>query len=273
MAIAYHGGKQRLGKQIARTIVEIGLDDAKRYDIQINGYCEPFAGMFGVYKHVVPLLNSICDDTYSTDRELIKCPVNYLAGDINQSVVKMWQRAQTGRWIPDTTPITRSEFDKWSAKPHASAQKGFYGITYGFRGIYYCPFRNGVTERRLEKAALKVTNMANGVLANVDITHGEYTQFSDLNNYIIYCDPPYKKQNIYFDENHKRIPFNHDEFWLWCDYMSATNTVIVSEYDAPNEYSLIWESPVQVSGSLHTERLYKGRAAPPLSPDLWDDNI
>lgn len=41
---AYHGGKQRIGKEIATVIADM------TQDVTIKGYCEPFCGMLGVYQ-------------------------------------------------------------------------------------------------------------------------------------------------------------------------------------------------------------------------------
>jgi site-specific DNA-adenine methylase len=67
---AYHGGKQRLGKRIAKAITD-NVDLSK-----VKGYCEPFCGMLGVYRHV---------PTHFSE---------YKAGDLNLSVIKMWEAAQ-----------------------------------------------------------------------------------------------------------------------------------------------------------------------------------
>ena len=47
---SYHGGKQRIGKVLAEIIYKtsIALEDK---DLKIRGYCEPFCGMLGMYRH------------------------------------------------------------------------------------------------------------------------------------------------------------------------------------------------------------------------------
>lgn len=49
---AYHGGKQRLGKKLAEIIVDTSLDIVEDENWEIKGYCEPFCGMLGVYRHI-----------------------------------------------------------------------------------------------------------------------------------------------------------------------------------------------------------------------------
>ncbi len=57
----YHGGKQRIGKQLAKVIVQESLDIADDEGWSIKGYCEPFCGMLGVYQHIPELYNEKLD--------------------------------------------------------------------------------------------------------------------------------------------------------------------------------------------------------------------
>ena len=67
---SYHGGKQRIGLPIAEYIHYIYSIIP---EIKVVGYCEPFAGMLGVYRHIPELF----EDNIQT----------YLAGDTNESGV------------------------------------------------------------------------------------------------------------------------------------------------------------------------------------------
>lgn len=59
---------------------------------------------------------------------------------------------------------------------------------------------------------------------------------SGSNKYLFYCDPPYKGTKGYKDKS-----FNHDEFWEWVRKMSKAGfKVIVSEYEAPEDFKCIW---------------------------------
>jgi hypothetical protein len=81
----YHGGKQRIGKVIAEEIFSISRGIADDEGFNIQGYCEPFCGMLGVYKHI-PRLFGYTD-------------LKYKAGDANADVINMWKAAQKG-WKP-----------------------------------------------------------------------------------------------------------------------------------------------------------------------------
>ena len=59
---------------------------------------------------------------------------------------------------------------------------------------------------------------------------------------IIYCDPPYEGTTSY-----KTGAFDHEKFWNWCRMMSQYNTVFVSEYNAPSDFTCIWEGEIKTN--------------------------
>jgi site-specific DNA-adenine methylase len=72
-------------------------------------------------------------------------------------------------------------------------------------------------------------------LVKVNYKHGEFDQFSNLNGYIIYCDPPYSDthQNYYNEFRKHNTKFNYEDFTKWCVEMARHNVVLVSEYNKP----------------------------------------
>lgn len=209
----YHGGKQKIGKEIA-SIIQQATDE-----VTYVGYCEPFCGMLGVFQHIPALL---------------KCK-SYLAGDAQESVIKMWKAAQKG-WVPPRYHVSKEEFDRLSETPNSSALKGFVGNQYGMRGKYFKTYLN----RNGSKASDNVVRIAN-IIGDTKFSNNDYTQYSNLKYYIIYCDPPYKKQNSYYGEQHDKRYFDNSSFWEWCRKMSEYNYVFISEYEAPEDFECIWE--------------------------------
>ena len=63
--------------------------------------------------------------------------------------------------------------------------------------------------------------------------------YLECENCLIYCDPPYAEGIGY------KSDFNHEEFWQWVRDMSKKNIVVVSEYQAPDDFEAIWEMPVK----------------------------
>jgi DNA adenine methylase len=216
---AYHGGKQKLGKRIAETIYNV----SKKIQIPIRGYCEPFIGMCGVYKHIPELFK---------DQEL-----EYKGGDSNTSLVLMWKKAQRG-WNPPTE-CAKEEFKTLKYDGESTAEKGFLGHAYGFGGQYFGSYRLDHRVNNSANSAAKRVHQIGKTLKNAEFLEGDYRIFSDLENYIIYCDPPYSKRNEYYTDQRKKVKFDNNSFWEWVREMSRKNIVFISEYKAPPDFVLI----------------------------------
>ena len=228
---AYHGGKQRFGKAIASC-----MKDYIGSDTQFLGYCEPFCGMLGVYQHMLYLnLKS------------------YLAGDINEAVINMWQASQNG-WIPKST-CSEDEFLDFKKRKCVSPESGFFGHQLSFGGKFlecYSPKYGKPAD--CSKQAIKVASIGNSakdVKFNCDV----YTQYSHLKGFVMYCDPPY-------ENTQHRWKFDHSEFVEWCIMMSKHNMVFVSGFTKPCQIvEIVFKSslkPQTTNGNpvLGVEHLY-----------------
>lgn len=221
---SYHGGKQRIGYRIADVICEISLDIEKSTNFKIKGYCEPFCGMLGVYKHIPEL--------FSTHSKL-----HYKSGDANKDVILMWKNAKKG-WIP---PLDCSEKLYNNLKTsRSSALKGYIGHQYSFRGQYFSGFspKYGRTVNSVE-VINRIVDISTR-LRNVNFKFCSYEYFSNLKGYVIYCDPPYEHANNVYYSNNKKSVFDHDTFWNWCRYMSDSNIMFISSYSAPKDFRCVF---------------------------------
>ena len=79
-------------------------------------------------------------------------------------------------------------------------------------------------------------------LQGVKFINGSYDEYSDFENCLIYCDPPYKGTTSY-----KTGAFDHSKFWDWCRKMSEKNLVFISEYKAPDDFICVWEGEVKTN--------------------------
>ena len=79
-------------------------------------------------------------------------------------------------------------------------------------------------------------------LQGVKFINGSYDEYSDFENCLIYCDPPYEGTTSY-----KTGTFDHPKFWDWCRKMSEKNLVFVSEYKAPDDFICVWEGEVKTN--------------------------
>jgi site-specific DNA-adenine methylase len=210
----YHGGKKRIGRSIADIISSIAVIIEDETGERFKGYCEPFVGMAGVLKWIP-----------SIEIGERKPRLRLRAGDINESVIKMWQAAQKG-WVPPTT-CSEDKFYKLKRSKTSSAEKGFIGHQFAYIGVYLGTF--DYRKPHAEYASSSIVSMAAGPLQNVKFTHGSYQQFSRLKGWIIYCDPPYFHGSHYKDENLTPRHLDYDHFYQWAMKMSEDNLVFVSE--------------------------------------------
>ena len=72
---------------------------------------------------------------------------------------------------------------------------------------------------------------------DLKITNYDYTAFSNVENAILYLDPPYQDTiNAY------KFEFNHPLFYDWCVEMAKRNIVIISSYNIPDpRFKTVWE--------------------------------
>lgn len=241
---SFHGGKQRIGKELAEVINTISKDS----NMPIKGYCEPFCGMLGVYQHIPKLY--------------INKSINYIANDINKSTVMMWEDAQQG-WEPPTT-TTEEEYQILKISEDCGI-KGYIGHQYSFGGQFfngYAPkYGKNINSTRASKNVVRIAKE----LKNVEFYNESYECFSDLKGYVIYCDPPYEKSlcRFYANNNETKLKFDSNAFYDWCREMSKDNIVIISSYTAPDDFDCIWTKDVKLVGRYgnggfveRTEKLY-----------------
>ena len=91
-----------------------------------------------------------------------------------------------------------------------------------------------------KRNALKQSQKLQGTI----LFDSQYDYF-DFENSLIYCDPPYQGTTGY-----KTGAFNHEEFFDWCRKMKARgNSVFVSEYNAPEDFELVWQGEIKTNFS------------------------
>jgi site-specific DNA-adenine methylase len=248
---SYHGGKQFLGKRLAQVIYDVSAEIEDEEDFEIEGYCEPFCGMLGVYQHI--------PEFFEDHRPKLK----YKAGDTNKSVIMMWQEAQKG-WVPPTK-CSEKYYQELRYNNKDSAEKGFIGHQCSFGGIYLHGYalKYGKSASSVREGSKNVVQVAEK-MKQTKFSYGDYTQFSHLKGYIIYCDPPYSKSYQGYKKGKRLSKFNSEEFWDWCEKMSRYNIVFVSEYSIPKniDADLVFEKTSKLTGGhsikskARTERLY-----------------
>lgn len=221
----YAGGKKRIGKEISDTIYNISKKIETDEDFTILGYCEPFCGMMGVYQYI--------PDIFKNNKPKLR----YQAGDRNPYLIKLWKGLQNGFKPPHK--CTKKEYYNYKDNDNKSLKAIFLGFACAIRGVFrstYFSINNVCLQaEHAEEIALKVKN--------VELKVGEYNSFSNLKNYVIYCDPPYKDSvSPYSIGDVYNTKFDYDKFVDWCLKMSENNIVFISEYNKPcKECKLVWK--------------------------------
>lgn len=222
----YPGSKKRIGKEIAETIVDHVLQEVDN-GFKLKGYCEPFCGMLGVYRHIPELIQ---EEGFKN--------LKYIASDRNPYIIKLWKGLQNG-WIPPST-CSENEFYSFKQTKNKSLKSIFVRYAGSFLGRFNSSFASANNIKSQKDACVSISKSLKTVSFN---TH-DYHNLSNISGYVIYCDPPYKHtQHLYTVGETYDTVFDSDEFFEWCKYMSRYNIVFISEYTKPcKEAKLIWNN-------------------------------
>ena len=188
---------------------------------------------------------------------------NKIASDNNDYLISMWRDLQKG-WNPPNEMTKelyidiRDNKDKYSKSLVAIA--GFcatYNAKWfgGYAGIVKTKIG---TYRNYYNEAIRNINKQVHKINDVEFRYCDYTQYSNIKNSLIYCDIPYQGTTQYGTSK----DFDYDKFWDWVRDMSKDNIVLVSEYNAPNDFECIYEKTLTTtldknSRKKDTEKLFR----------------
>jgi len=137
-----------------------------------------------------------------------------------------------------------------------------FGCSFGgkFENGFARSFDNKGNKRNHWQEAVRNAQKQSPNLQGVKLINGSYDEYSDFENCLIYCDPPYEGTTSY-----KTGSFDHSKFWQWCRDMSKKNVVFISEYKAPDDFICLWEGEIKTNfasqrdGATHkaVEKLFK----------------
>lgn len=251
--ISYQGSKSRFMK-VLKPLIENNLDEGMTY-------IEPFGGG----------MNSFT-------------PINAskkIASDINEYNIALWlllkEKGFNGvetEWSEYLDVLSNCE-DKPNGPNYLQARElysdmkkdclsdggkypkallGFVAYACSFGGGWWNGFigynekkgENYVKEaiRGLKKHIDSAVNMENS-----DFLHGNYEAIEIPDNAFVYCDPPYANTKKYAND------FDNERFWDWCRKLIETKEnikLLISEYNAPEDFVCIWSKGVQDSMGNNT---------------------
>ena len=142
-------------------------------------------------------------------------------------------------------PKTISEKEYIDVKNNPSDYPDWYVGLVGFCGSFGAKYFGGFARRYNKDGTLfdvpsQAINSLRKQRENIRDIKFKKMDFRDIpkdkiNNYVIYCDIPYKDTTKY-----KTKYFPHEEFYNWVKIISKTNKVLISEYWMPEEFECIW---------------------------------
>ena len=118
--------------------------------------------------------------------------------------------------------------------------KGYAGFAFSYGGKWLGGWRRDRTNKRdyVNESYRNAIKQQVG-LQGVILLTARYNELEIPSGSLIYCDPPYSGTTKYSNS------FDHDNFWQWCrDKTKEGHTVFVSEYNAPSDFTCVWQKEI-----------------------------
>lgn len=131
------------------------------------------------------------------------------------------------------------KYDKWYV--------GFVGFLCSFGSKFFGGYARGKNNngnpRNYARESFDNLQKQSPNLKGIKFKHCSFQDINtDISNYVIYCDPPYRGTTKY-----KTDPFPYDEYYDWCRKMSKNNIVLCSEYWMPDDFKCIWSKETKAN--------------------------
>lgn len=209
--MVYVGSKNKIAKYILPYIHK--SLKATKY----NNYIEPFVGGANII-----------------DKVKAK---NKIGSDKNKYLIALFNKLKKNE-INIPKYISKKEYELVKNYKHYYPDWyiGLVGHLASWAGMFFSQYIGDNPNRNYYKES--VNNILNQLddLRDITFINCNYTNWSDIKDSVIYCDPPYKGMKIY---RHIDGISNYEEFYEFCKYIGKNNVVLISEYNMPNEFKLL----------------------------------
>ncbi|MFC0903687.1 DNA adenine methylase [Clostridium sp. MT-14] len=218
----YVGSKNRISKEVAPIIQSYITKNTK-------GYLEPFTGGANMI-------------------DKIQC-ANKIGCDIHEELIELLKYAQHNE-LPETVSEdtykkvknNKDKYEKWYVglvgfcASFGAKYFGGYARRYNKDGVLFDVPRQAINSLRKQSKTIE--------FKNTKFIHSNFLDLpiDKINNYVIYCDPPYKNATKY-----KTKDFPYEKFYQWVKKISIHNVVLISEYNMPEEFTCIWKKKLKTS--------------------------
>jgi DNA adenine methylase len=214
----YLGGKSKTRKQISAYLESVrnGMD-----------YFEPFVGGAWVLQEM------------SGKR---------IASDGNDALITMYKSLQGG-WVPPDY-VSEAEYQAVRvANNPTDPMTIFCGIGCSFAGKIWGGYARSADKNCYAKTSKNSLLKQLPLIKDVDFQYGLFHEHNP-ENMLVYCDPPYEGTTQYGAFK----SFDHTFFWNTMREWSKKNTVIISEYKAPEDFKCVAEFNSQMGMTTGKER-------------------
>ena len=210
----YMGSKNR----IAKHILPIMLNEAN--EKRITTWVEPFVGGANMIDKVPNSFKRIGID-YNEHAIQALIAIRDLVDELPNEVSVEYYNSLKGTKPEPITSLIR------------------FGASFGGK------FENGYARRNgksMWSECVRNAQKQSKKLEGIELIYDSYKAFTDFENCLIYCDPPYEGTTSY-----KTSDFNSEEFWGYVRFMSERNLIFVSEYKAPDDFICVWNGEVKTN--------------------------
>ena len=226
--VRYLGGKTRLAKHIAKAI----LDDTPNR----KTYLEPMIGGGSVFTAMAPHFE------------------HAIGADIHPDLIMMYEALANG-WVPPST-VTEEEYQALKQETEPSALRGFVGFGCSFGGRWFGGYARNTGGTNYAAHSKRSVLKQVPALEDRSFVCTSYNAFEPKEGAVVYLDPPYEGTTSYI-----RTPkFDHELFWeIARKWRDRGVLVYVSEFNAPEDFEVIWEKERKVGVGEQSNAKYKTR--------------
>jgi site-specific DNA-adenine methylase len=217
--LRYVGSKNKLSKDLVPIIQSYITEETK-------GYLEPFVGGANMI-------------------DKIKCKKK-IGCDIHKQLIALLNFAKDNAdQLPDriledeykNVQNNKEKFPDWYV--------GLVGFCASFGAKYFGGYARDSRDDNSGKWSVGAINNLKKQVPQLQDTEFWNKKFQDLpldkiKGYVIYCDIPYRGTTKYHTNE-----FPYDEFYEWVKEASTYNTVLISEYDMPEDFTCIYSKEVK----------------------------
>ena len=222
----YMGSKSRIASSILPIIQQ------RMEDYNLHTYVEPFVGGANVIDKVK------CEKRIGCDKQ--KYLIALYENLHRFSELPIFVTKEHYSDVRDCYNTSNGKYEDWyiGAIGFLASYNGRF-FDGGYAGLVNT--KAGTVRNYYDEAKRNLESQIES-LKGIEWRSGDYrTTCSNLEDCLIYCDPPYKGTKQYGTSK----DFNHDEFWDWCRQMSERNIVLISEHNARDDFECIWQQDVK----------------------------